>query len=107
MNTTRTATVSSGIDEAGKTLDTLLGTSEAGKGKAYEEVLIENTGDAALSIACLPEPGTPATADWKTIAIDDEVYLERILTDSTYIKTANDGETNTFEFTGTLVPAGG
>lgn len=106
METTRTANVSTGIDEAGKTLDTLLGSSEAGKGRTYEEVLIENTGAAALSIACLREAGSPAAGDWKSIAVGAEVYLERIDIAATYIKTADDGVDNSFDFTGTLIAGG-
>jgi hypothetical protein len=105
MNSTRTGRVSAGITEEYQAVSDLLGTSFRGENKAYEEFVVENTGESQLNFVSRDTSSTEdiTEADSNVVAVGAEKVFARVNLDRLYVVCADDGADNSFDFQGVPV----
>lgn len=108
MKNTMTGAVTSGITEDMLDVLGLLGAAFVGKPAILSDVVISNTGDAALEIASLESDDGTAAEDIadsqiNTIAVGESLPLAQVNLEKLFVRTVDDGESNSFEFAGTPV----
>lgn len=102
MNNTTTGSVTTGITEDFKSLETL-----DGRSAIFDWFMFKNTGDTSLEIASLESDDNTAAddiADGKlnTIAAGDERSFLAINSGKFFVRTVDDSGSNSFEFSGTV-----
>lgn len=102
MENTRTGTVSSGILETYVSMRALFGSSLVGKGTFFKNVTLRNTGGGNLRVVSLANNYTSSAVDGDSVLLEpgDSISLQKVNIEYCFIRTEDDGQTNSFDFIG-------
>jgi hypothetical protein len=103
MPTIRTATIASGLELNLVRLADLFTANAAlaARTRHYDDVIVENTGDAPLYFATVDDNSqTPTNADRKTLGVGQQKTFDEIDTHFIFFSTSDIGVTSVLEFEG-------